>query len=212
MNADVVFVMDISHSIEDPDLRDVTDFMCSVVNSTHSIGQDNTRFGAVLFGRRAHVAFNLTDHQSKTELLHGIEGIYSQTQEIWRDDGLQPTNIAAGLCGMCNQFNNYTRPPSSVALRIAIVMSDGRSQNLTQYVDCGPWTIVDAAREIHALKPPVLVYVIGVSNDVDKYQLKSIATDTSHYMHVNKFETIKITADDIVYDMCWKGSQQIYSV
>lgn len=205
MNADVVFVMDISHSIEDPDLIHVRDFMHSVVDCTN-IGQDNVRFGTVLFGRHAHEAFDLGHHRNKKDLLRAISEVYNQTHKIWEQDGLQPTNIAAGLCGMYKQFTKYPRPPSSMVYRVAIVMTDGRSQNLPKYVQCGQnWTIDKAVKEIRTLDPPVLVYVIGVSNGVDENQLMCIATDKSHYMHVNEFLSMEKTTEDIRNDMCWKG-------
>ena len=167
-----------------------------------TIGPDNDRVGTVLFGRHAHNVYNLTSYQDKTEVLAAVGGIYNFTQEIRRSEPTQSANIAAGLCNMWEMFRSDIRPSATV-FRMAVVMSDGTTQDYPHNVDCG-WSFDEAVEQVHALRPPVLVYVVGVSNAVSDAELRKIATDGDHYIHLDYFSlhgVDKIFTDDL----CWKG-------
>ena len=86
-------------------------------------------------------------------------------------------------------------------------MSDGRSNLNVKSNDCR-WTTTKAAAEIHKLKPPVLVYVVGVSDGVDDEELKAISTSDS-YIHIDNFTEIQLLADHYVDDICTKGKRLI---
>ena len=204
MGADIMFVLDISHSIENEDLKSLIDFETTFVEHLN-IGPDSDRVGTVLFGRRAHEVFNFFSHQTTDEVVAAVAGIYNLTQKIWTHEGLQPTNIAAGLCSVWTSFSRDARPSATV--RIAILVCDGQGTNLHKYVQCGPWTTSEAVEEIRGLQPPVLMYVIGVSNDVNTQQLMSIATDSSHYIHLDDFNRSSFdgVVETILNDICWKG-------
>lgn len=205
VSADIMFVLDISHSVEDEDLKDIIDFETTFVQHLH-IGPDSDRVGTVLFGRRAHEVFNFSSYQTTDEVLAAVAGIYNLTQEIKDHDKPLPTNIAAGLCSVWTSFSRDVRPSATV-FRIAILMSDGRATDTRKNVECGPWNTSEAVGEIRDLQPPVLMYMIGVSNDVDTQQLMSIATDSSHYIHLDDFDQrLFHNADEIIRnDICWKG-------
>ena len=56
MNADIMFVLNISHSIHEADLTGVLDFEAKFVQSL-TIGPDDDRVATVLFGGNAHKRF-----------------------------------------------------------------------------------------------------------------------------------------------------------
>lgn len=205
VSADIMFVLDISHSIGDEDLKDIIDFETTFIQHLH-IGPDSDRVGTVLFGRHAHEVFNFSSHQTTDEVLAAVAGIYNLTREIKAREKPLPTNIAAGLCSVWTSFSNDARPSATV-FRIAILMSDGQATDLRKYIECGPWSTSEAVEEIRGLQPPILMYVIGVSNNVDTQQLMSIATDSSHYIYLDDFnQRLFHNVDEIIRnDICWKG-------
>ena len=200
-----MFVLDISHSVENEDLKSVIDFETTFVQHLH-IGPDSDRVGTVLFGRRAHEVFNFSSHQTTDEVLAAVAGIYNLTQEIKAHDKPLPTNIAAGLCSVWTSFSSNARPSATV-FKIAILICDGQATDTRKHVQCGPWNTSEAVEEIRGLTPPVLMYVIGVSNNVDTQQLMSIATDSNHYIHLDDFNRSSFHGVDeiILNDICSKG-------
>ena len=205
MKSDIVFVLDISHSITDKDLSKVVDFETKFIQRL-TIGPDSNRVGTVLFGRHAHNAFTLTSNQDKNETLAAVREIHNLTQDIKKSEVTLPSNIAAGLCNMWTMFKLDGRSLDTV-FRMAIVLSDGIVHDYPQYIDCDWRSTDEAIEEIRSLRPPILVYVIDTSNVVDDAKLRKIATDGNHYAHIDDFneESFQNISENVVSDLCWKG-------
>ena len=205
VNADIIFLLDISGSITTPDLEKVVDFETQFVQNLN-IGPDNDRVGTVLFGRHAYEVFNFSSYQDRDDVLAAVRGVYNFTLKVREGDKYLPTNMAAGLCSVWNSFKSDERDSTTV-FRIAIVMSDGLAQDHNLFNDCNNWTTSTAASEIHQLIPPVFVYVIGISNFVDEDQLRSITTAGSHYFHLDNFDldSLRNVGESLLNDICWKG-------
>ena len=195
MKADIFFVLDASATIEPPDFEKALKFEEEFVTGL-TIGPDDDRVGTITFGDCAQIEFNVSTYSRKSDLITAIRSI-TQVRG--------GTHMADGLCKL-NQSLVEARHSDTV-LRIAIVMSDGRSNLNDKSNDCS-WTTTKAAAEIHKLKPPVLVYVVGVSDGVDDEELKAISTSDS-YIHIDNFTKIQLLADHYVDDICTKGKRLI---
>ena len=164
MNADIVFVLDISHSINDSDLRAALDFEAKFVQNL-TIGPDDDRVATVLFGGNAHERFTFSNYTCHDTLLYAVKDLKKYSIYVRRQPGLQTTNTAEGLKYARTLFESDKRP-SSTLLRIIIVLSDGLSNNSTR--------TIEEAKKLHNLEPPVLVYGIGVGDKVNEGEMRAI--------------------------------------
>ena len=179
MNADIMFVLDMSHSISPANLNKEFGFVEEFARSL-TIGRLDDRVGVVLFGYQAHVMFNMSQHDNKHDLLQAIEGLenYALDQQRGRT---QNTNTSHALTETIDVFKSDIREPrqSNTVYRVAIVVSDGKSDSCV--------ATIKAAQKLHSITPPVLVYTIGIGK-VDKDEMRAIAGDYDHYTHLNNFD------------------------
>ena len=161
--------------------------------SALSIGLDDDRVGTITFGTHAHIEFNLSKYDNKSELITAI-------QNVRKTGG--GTHTADGLCKLKQGLAEARH--SDTVLRIAIVMSDGKSTIYDKSNDCH-WNTMEAAAGIHKLEPPVLVYAIGVSDSVDEDELNAIATNSDRVVHIDEFDKLNSLTDVYIDDICWRG-------
>ena len=196
MNADIMFVLDISHSISDVDLIAALDFEAKFVQNL-TIGPDDDRVATVLFGGNAHERFTFSNYTFYDTLLYAVKDLKKYSIYV-RQQGLQTTNTAEGLKYARTLFESDKRP-SSTLLRIIIVLSDGLSNNSTR--------TIEEAKKLHNLEPPVLVYGIGVGDKVNKDEMREIASDPNHYTHLDDFQPSKFdkVREQFLTDICCNG-------
>ena len=192
MNADFMFVLDISHSIIDEYLKRVYNFVDEFVRYMF-IGPFDDRFGVVVFGDHGHVMFKMSEHQSQNWLNRLRDDV-----EIIRDSGVQQTNTADGLTKAISLFQSDIRQSNTV-YRAAIVLSDGVSDDYD--------ATIRAAEELHSLTPPVLVYAIGVGR-VNEEEMIAIASDSNHYTHLDNFDPkgFHQVRENYLEDICLIGN------
>ena len=197
MNADIVFVLDISNSINSSNLRVELDFEAKFVHNL-TIGPDDDRVATVLFGSRAHERFTFSNYPFHDTLLYAVKDLKKYSLYVRQRYGLQTTNTAEGLKYARTLFESDKRP-SSTLLRIAIVLSDGVSNNSTH--------TIEEARKLHNLEPPVLVYGIGVGDKVNEAEMTEIAGNPNHYTHLYDFQPSKFdkVRDQFLTDICCNG-------
>ena len=151
-------------------------FVTNVVSNLN-IGPDQIRVGIVLFSKIAYVQFSLNTYTTNTSLLQAIANI------PFTDCG---TNTSAGILTCIQQFDTsyVARPKSSGIPRIAIVVTDGHSNN--------PDPTITAAEMAHS--KGILSYAVGIGNNVDMEELAVIATDPdSQYVRsVAEFSTSEL--------------------
>ena len=130
VNADIFFVLDMSHSISPPDFELVREFMLRFVAGMQ-IGPNATQIGAIVFGTKAHVLFYLSTYSTTDHLVCAIENI-------------RFLRLQAQLMASCKLIRHgltvehgYGKNSATV-LKIAIVMSDGKYN--TNSKDCN-WNI-----------------------------------------------------------------------
>ena len=199
MNADIMFVLDMSHSISKENLNKEFSFVEEFAQSL-TIGRLDDKVGVVLFGYQAHVMFNMSQHDNKHDLLHSIKGLEKYALDQ-RSRETQHTNTAHGLTETIDVFNSDIREPrqSNTVYRVAIVVSDGKSDSRV--------ATIRAARKLHSITPPVLVYAIGIGK-VDKDEMRAIAGDYDHYTHLDNFDRdgLRRLRKQQLEDICLNGN------
>ena len=193
MNKDIFFVLDTSRSIEKKDFRKVKTFLKEFVEEM-TIGPNDDRVGIIIYGNEADIVFNLSNNTNKTDLLNAIKHNVTHKREA--------TDTAEALCKLQYGFNESRI--STTVLRIAIFMTDGDSTALYRNNICHQNTL-EAAAAVHNLQPPVLVYAIGVSDNVNVEELEAIATTSDKYFHIENFNGLKPLPNYYIDDICWKG-------
>ena len=135
------------------------DFVSDVVRNLE-IGPDQTRVGAIAYSYSASVQFSLNTYMTSTSLLQAIANI------TYTAGG---TDTADAILTCIQQFNTSygARPRSSGIPRIAIVVTDGRSNNKA--------STIAAAEMAHTRN--ILSYAVGVGSNVDMTELSAIASD-----------------------------------
>ena len=194
VNADIFFVLDVSGSIGQTNFNKVKQFEIDFVKNI-TIGPNDNQVGTIIFNQNAYIAFNLSSYNDTESVVDAIEHIPYLSD--W-------TNVEDALCRLKDGFNesNGARPLSHAVFRIAIVLTDGKSNRY--HSDCNWDTIEDAAIEVH--RHGILLYVIGVG-DFDHSELEAIASavppeSISYLPDFNKLDGEQETTFD---DMCKTG-------
>lgn len=169
---DLVFLIDGSGSIgsyvfKNEVLRFVREFV-----ELFEIGRSKTRVGLIQYSDQIRHEFDLDQYGDRDSLLKGI----SETQYL---TGL--TRTGAAIQHMVQEgFSERrgARPQQSDIARVAIILTDGRSQdNVT-----GP---ADSARKLS-----INTFAIGVTDHVLASELESIAGSPNRWFYVDKFKDL----------------------
>ena len=177
MNADIMFVLDMSNSITRVNLRKALRFVEEFARSL-TIGSLDDRVGVVLFGDYGHVMFTMSEHDNKHDLMEAIKGLRDYAITLRTNGEIQNTNTSHGLAKTIDVFKSDTRQSNTV-YRVAIVLSDGVSDD--------PDATIREAEKLRNITPPVFVYTIGIGR-VDKREMKAIAGDCNHYTFLHDFD------------------------
>ena len=197
VNTDIFFVLDGSGSIGSSNFEQVRQFAIEFVDNL-IIGPKDNQVGTIVFSGVGRIAFSLNTYSNRSDVLGAI-------QTIPYPSGF--TNTPDGLCKMVRHgFTelNGARPTSAAVFRVAIVITDGQSNRESS--EC-QWNTLQAAKAVHALSPPVLVYVIGVTDYINKQELEAIATSPDYIAYLNSFnkDILQETQEDHVDKVCKTG-------
>ena len=169
-------MLDASGSIGSFNFQLMRNFVSNVVRNLE-IGPDQTRVGVIVYSSSASVQFSLSRYITSTSLLQAIATI------PYTDGG---TNTAAAILTCIQQFSTSygARPRSSGIPRIAIVVTDGRSNSQS--------ATIAAAQMAHSEN--ILSYAVGVGSNVDMTELAAIASDPdSQYVRLlQQFSTSEL--------------------
>ncbi|XP_060583327.1 collagen alpha-1(XII) chain-like [Ruditapes philippinarum] len=172
--ADVVFVVDSSGSVGEPNFIKIKDFMKQTVN-VFDIGTDFTRIGVITFSSDARQEFPLNRYNNSYDLSTAIDNI------VYTQGG---TNTGAALELLRLKGFDYERVNDP---NIAIVITDGYSRDKT------------ATRQQAMLAKQsgnITIIAIGVGNGTDVNELTAIATldqnsNRSLIYEVGSFEALQ---------------------
>ena len=163
-----MFVLDSSGSIGTANFQLIRESVANITTDL-DIGPDDSQVGVIVFSSSTAVHFSLNTYSVKNLLLSAIAAI------PYTSGG---TNTAAGLNLLLAQGFDGARPTSQGIPRVAIVVTDGRSNSRA--------ATIAAAQAVHAAG--VTVFAAGIGN-TDATELDAIASRPEYVEHITGFNT-----------------------
>ncbi|XP_070690879.1 collagen alpha-6(VI) chain-like [Pempheris klunzingeri] len=181
--ADIIFLVDVSTSIDSTEFSSMRTFMESIVNQT-IVGKDLTRFGVILYSTNPTSHFTLKQCVSKQKIFKAITDVVPSGGDTYTGKALAYT---------LQFFNAEHGGRKTLKVpQILMVITDGDAHDVK---DLKPSS--DALR-----KNGVTVFSIGVK-DAIKEQLDIMAGgDTSRVFYVDRFEGLKTLYKNITSVLC----------
>ena len=189
---DLIFVLDSSGSVGSDNYDEVRTFVHTFVSALE-IGAKENQVGVIIFGDLPETIFHLNQYWNKEELLQAINGIpyiggFTNTGDALR------LMISEGFTEQSG-----ARLDDDTIFRLAVVMTDGKSNRGEP--------VLTAAPAVHAFRPPILVYVIGVTDSVNVAELEAIATAPEFNDYLESFDPALLlqSQEQRSYEICFKG-------
>ena len=189
MKSDIIFVLDSSGSIGRDNYENVVDLTYNFTSSLE-IGPEKSQIGVIIFSYEADVLFNLTTYQAIQSIPYLTGG----------------TNTSGALRAVIGDSGfPVARLDDPTVFRLAIVLTDGRSNRDAH-------DTIPAAKALHEFTPSILVYVIGVTDDVNFEELNAIATAPEFVTHLDSFDSglLDGTQQQFAYQICFTGKTVAY--
>ena len=174
---DIYFVLDESTSVGFSNYQLMKQFVYDTVNE-FDIGPDDTQVGVISFSSSPTPRFYLNTFHDKAALLTAIDNL------PYNSGG---TNTADALDLLRQQgytSTNGGRPLSQAVPRIAVVITDGQSNN--------PGATVSAATSVH--DEGITVFSVGVGSGFNNDELIAIASNPSFVSTLSGFDTSQFEA------------------
>ena len=190
--ADIIFILDSSRSIWEPDFKKQTLFVSQIIdNFDIGPGPSQTRVGVVTFGHDVWKKFDLKDIMDKDKMMRTVK-------DIKHDNGKMTNTGDAIAYAVKNMFTPQAGNRPKVP-RIAVVITDGHSQN-TQKTR-------NAAEKAH--DSGITVFAIGVGKNLDFGELGVIASDpdTEYMFQVSGYTTLSTITEKLTDRTC-KGKSK----
>ena len=157
----------------------------------------DNRIGIILIQTRAVVYRSLGDgltSDNVNEILNEINQIPYQENHL--------TNIADGLCKLTQQ---QWRKKISNVIQVAIILSDGNSNNDKPESDeCGD-DLNSVTDYVHMNHSYIVVFAVGIGSDIDNYKLSLIASG-NHLVKLRNYNDVATTMGGTLrYQICYTG-------
>ncbi|XP_062575089.1 matrilin-3-like, partial [Saccostrea cucullata] len=180
---DFVFLLDESGSVGEANFILQNEFVAKFVE-VFSNGSDLARVAVVTFATTVKIEFYLNTYLSNTKIIEKIRRInYSHP-------GLTMTQFA--LHSARTEILNVNHGMRPNALYVVIVMTDGKSMIRSR-------TIYEA-KQLHNMD--VIVFAIGIGTEIDKEELRGIASHPDYVFTVNDFHTLETIQNGIKNSVC----------
>lgn len=193
--ADVVFLLHSSYSVWRPDFRRQLTFVQEVIERL-PIGPNDTRVAIVTYADYPQLQFHLHEYSAKPDLRAAVE-------EIRQRGGFQTITGDAIRFVRRNVFEVglKSRPLGVNVARVAVVITDGRSDNRTA-------TVIEADL---AKQEGVQMFLVGVGKEVDLEELKDIGSLPSDYYTflIDNFAGLAGIRDLVATKTC-KGNRNLH--
>ena len=167
--------------------------------SNFQVGPNDTQVGVVVFSGSAWVEFFLNSYSTRSEVENAVQNMHYPGGS---------TNTAYGLYKLIQEgytVNHGARLSSDSILRLAVVITDGVSNNYQR--------TLEAAAAVHHVKPPIIVYAVGVTGNINFDELKAIASNQNFVSTISSFDSLKDIQEQQTYDLCNRGMMlKTYSV
>lgn len=200
VQSDVVFVMDSSISVTPDDFNKSRQFVLNVTNNLENItsrfpqSDFYNRIGVIIYGARANTSLNLTRITEKEKM------IIMKLKHL-----RETTNTADGLCRLMYQpWSN-----NSAVLRLAIVLSDGMSNENAVDQKCIGKNVKKVADEIHtSYYPDIIVAAIGIG-DVNLTELSYIASNKYLIRNLKQYNNLESMPGELRYQICYTRENKL---
>uniref|UniRef100_A0A8D2LWT9 VWFA domain-containing protein n=1 Tax=Varanus komodoensis TaxID=61221 RepID=A0A8D2LWT9_VARKO len=175
VKADIMFLVDSSHSIGPENFEKMKHFMKELVKKS-DIGPDRVQIGVVQFSDIPKEEFPLHQHSTKTDIINAIGRM-----------ALMDKNTLTGAA--LKVISNYFEPTKGArpsVNKILILITDGEAQD-------------EVATPATALREKgIIIYAVGVFN-AHKPQLEEISGRPDKVFYVEKFDVLQHIQDDILF-------------
>lgn len=192
--ADVVFVLDSSRSIWEPDFYKQLNFVENIVKQ-FKISPNNTQVGVVTFGQYNTLRFHLNKYHDATKLQNAISTI--------RFKPGRSTNTGGAIKYMSNVMFTEGNGARKNVPKVAVVITDGRSSD----------TIKTAKAARVARERGIHLFSIGVGTKFDRKELNNIGNKPSkeYVFTVNNYSALKNILNKFAVKTC-QGTYILYIV
>lgn len=187
--ADVYFLVDSSWSMGQENFEHVRDFLYSLIQSLHQVGEDRFKFALVQYNTRPKTEFQLNSYPTTQGVLAHIKTM------SYRGGG---TRTGLGLEFLIRTHlttASGSRAAEGVA-QVVVVLTDGRSQD----------DVVEPAQVLRLAG--VEVFAVGVQNAVE-LELREMASQPpdTHVFSVDSFLSLRNIIQDLVVSLCGAVTQ-----
>ena len=180
-------MLDASGSIGDSNFEKMKDTVENIVSSL-TIGANKTRVAAMIFSDSATLVFNLNRYTEKDPLIEAIRGIEYTS-------GYTNTDLALRVLreGVFSEILGVR--PENDSIRIAVVITDGQSNNPTK---------TSQEAELLRSSAKFRIYAIGIGSGIDEDELISIAGDSNNVLQVENFgiDELQSLEENITREAC----------
>ena len=185
--ADMVLVLDQSTSIVvetwDNWYVQVLGFAKRIAGS-FPIDRNLTQIGLLKFSTDVEIVFHLNTYGDRESLLNAIDNV-----DISGGD----TNIAAALRTARQEMFTQSNGARPGVPKILILVTDGTANIETSN------TVAEADL---AKADDIIIYTVGVTNEVDEDQLREIASTLDYFFFASNFEQLNSILQDLVENSC----------
>ena len=193
MNADFVYLLDVSISIgDDANFQEVTNFV-SALGQVLEIGVNDNLAGVILFARHANIEFDVQEHTNAADFSTAVTSIiYSDIPRLNRTGTNIPEALdllrTAGRRGGALRFRDDPDIP-----KIAVFMTDGRPNTRDLSGNSRQQDAINtqnAAARLHESGIYDQIYGIGIqgTREIDFVELRFIASDPGLVFEIADFE------------------------
>lgn len=179
---DVVFVIDSSGSIGDPNYGLMKDFMIDLVNKS-DVGKDNVQFGALKYSDDPQILFYLNQYSTKSDIIEAIQ----------HDTLLGHRTYTAKALKHSEEL--FTEQHGSRKLRdvpqLLIVITDGVSHDKEK--------LDEVSNRLRSHK--VTIYAVGIKG-ADKEELLTMAGSDEKWFYVDEFKGLENVSVSLTDEMC----------
>ena len=184
---DIYFILEESGSVGSSNYQLMKQFVYDTVNE-FDIGPDDTQVGVVSYSNSARVHFYLNNYHDKATLLAAINSLpfygggtnTAAPIDLLHTDGFTSTSGA--------------RSQSQAIPQVAVVITANQSTNHT----------ATATSAENAQNEGIILFSVGVGNNVNTNELEDIASDPSYVYTLTGFDTSQFNAlqTTIVNEAC----------
>ncbi|XP_052101554.1 uncharacterized protein LOC127735434 [Mytilus californianus] len=184
---DLVFVLDSSASIWEPDFYRQIKFVENIVKQ-FEIGPAYTQVGAVTYGQTYWHKFHLNRFNEKKPLLKAIKRIRYRPGSY--------TNTGDAIKYMNEEMFTENHGDRFLSRNIAVVITDGRSQEKNKTKEMA----------LAAQRRGIKMFAIGVGKKVSQKELQNIASDPDweHVFEVDNYKALDSIKDTLTSRTCYE--------